>query len=129
MPAKLAAALVSAGAAAVTAVAVLGAATPAFAQSDTQLSGPRVAQARHAFRLTVSVADDGGARPVSSRLQVRGAHGRYQWLGTAYRLRRTDPDDESYAFTLTESHRGAFTFRAVLSSGYAITGPVTVVVR
>jgi hypothetical protein len=129
MPVKLSTALVSAGAAAVTAVAVLGAATPAFAKSDTQLSGPRVAPVRHAFRLTVSVGDDAGARPASGRLQVRGAHGRYQWLGPWHRLHRTDPDDESYAFTLTESHRGPVTFRAVVSGGYAVTNPVTVVLR
>jgi len=129
MPAKLRTALVSAGAAAATAVAVLGAATPAFAKSDTQLSGPRVAHARHAFRLAVSVGDDGGARPAWARLQVQGARGRYQWLGMWRRLRLTDPDDESYAFTLTENHRCTATFRAVVSGGYAITSPVTVAVR
>ncbi len=130
MPAKLRTALMSAGAVAVTAVAVLSAATPAFAKMSDQLSGPRAAQVRHVFRLTVSVGDDGGARPASARLQVLGAHGRYQWLGTWHRLRLTDPDDESYAFTLTESHRGTVTFRAVLSGAYALTtNPVTVVVR
>jgi hypothetical protein len=129
MPVKLRTALVSAGAAAVTAVAVLGAATPAFAKSDTQLSGPRVAPVRHAFRLTVSVGDDAGARPALARLQVRGAHGRYQWLGTWHRLHRTGPDDELYAFTLTESHRGPVTFRAIVGGGYAATNPVTVVLR
>ena len=129
MPARLRTALMSAGAAAVTAVAVLGAATPAFAKSDTQLSGPRVVHARHAFRLTVSAGDDGGARPAQARLQVRDAHGRYHWLGTWHRLRLTGRYHESYAFTLTESHRGTVTFRAVVSGGYAITNPVTVVVR
>jgi hypothetical protein len=130
MPARLRTTLVSAGAAAVTAVAVLGAATPAFAKSDTQLSGPRVAHARHAFRLTVSVGDDGGARPAWARLQVQGARGRYHWLGTWHRLRVTNRADESYAFTLTEGHRGTATFRAVVSGGYAVTtNPVTVVVR
>jgi hypothetical protein len=129
MPARLRTTLVSAGVAAVTAVAVLGAATPAFAKSDTRLSGPRVAHARHAFRLTVSVGDDGGARPAYARLQVQGAHGRYQWLGTWHRLRLTSRADESYAFTLTEGHRGTATFRAAVSGGYAISNPVTVVVR
>jgi hypothetical protein len=58
-----------------------------------------------------------------------GAHGRYQWSGTWHRLRLTDPWDESYAFTVTENHRCTVTFRAVVSTGYAITNPVTVVVR
>jgi hypothetical protein len=129
MPAKLRTTLVSAGAAAATAVALFGAATPAFAKSNTQLSGPRVATARHAFRLTLSVGDDGGARPAWARLQLLGAHGRYQWSGAWHRLRLTDPWDESYAFTVTENHRCTVTFRAVVSTGYAITNPVTVVVR
>jgi hypothetical protein len=129
MPAKLRTALVSAGAAAVTAVAVFAAVTPAFAKSDTRLSGPHITQARHAFRLTVSVGDDGRAQPASARLQLLGADGRYHWLGAWHRLRVTDPDHESYAFTLTESHRGTVTFRAVVSGRYAITNPVTVVVR
>jgi len=129
MPAKLRAALVSAGVAAVTAVSVLGAATPAFAKSNTQLSGPGVAQARHAFRLTISVGDDGGARPAWARLQVRGARGQYHWFGTPHRLRVTNSYDESYAFTLTETHPCTATFRAVVSGGYAVTSPVTVVVR
>ena len=129
MSTKLKTALVAAGAAAVTAVAVLGSATPAFAKSDTQLSGPRVAHVRHAFHLTVSVGDDGGAQPARARLQVRGAGGRYHWFGTWHRLRLTDPDDESYAFTVTDNHRGTVTFRAVVSGGYAITNSVTVVVR
>jgi hypothetical protein len=129
MHAKLRTALVSAGAAAVTTVALLGAATPAFAKSDTQLSGPRAATARHAFGLTVSVGDDAGARPARARLQLLGAHGRYQWFGPWHRLRLTDRWDESYTFTLTENHRCTVTFRAVLSTGYAITNPVTVVVR
>jgi hypothetical protein len=30
---------------------------------------------------------------------------------------------------VAESHRGTFTFRAAVGSGYAITNPVTVVVR
>jgi hypothetical protein len=129
MPARLRTVLVSAGAAVVTAVAVLGTATPAFAKSDSQLSGPRVAQAGHAFRLTVSVGDDGGARPARARLQVLGANRRYQWLGPWELLRRTSHWDESYAVTLTEHHRGPVTFRAVISGGYAISNPVTVVVR
>jgi hypothetical protein len=129
MPAKRRTALVSAGAAAVTAVAVLGTATPAFAKSDTQLSGPRVAHVRQAFRLTVSVGDDAGAHPAQARLQVLGAHGRYQWFGPWHRLRLTSHWDESCAFTLTENQRGRVTFRAVVSGGYAVTNPVTVVVR
>jgi hypothetical protein len=129
MSTKLKTALVSAGAAAVTALAVFGTATPAFAKSGTQLTGPRVAHVRHAFHLTVSVGDDGGARPARARLQVRGAGGRYHWFGPWRRLHLTDPDDESCVFTLTEDHRGAVTFRAVVSSGYAITNPATVAVR
>jgi hypothetical protein len=129
MPSKLKTTLISAGAAVVTALTVFGAATPAFAKSDTQLSGPRVAQVRHAFRLTVSVGDDGGARSTSVRLQLRGAHGRYQWFGPWERLRVTNHWGESYAFTLTENHRSTATFRAVISGGYAVTNPVTVVVR
>ncbi len=129
MPSKFRTALVSAGAAAVTALAVFGAATPAFAKSDTQLSGPQVAHLRHAFRLTVSVRDDGGAHPASVRLQLRGAHGRYQWFGPSQRLHPTDHWDESYAFTLTENQSTTVTFRAVVSGGYAVTNPVTVAVR
>jgi hypothetical protein len=129
MPAKLRTALVSGGTAALTAVAVLGAAAPASAKSQTQLSGPRVVQARHAFRLTVSVGDDAGARPVQARLQLLGAHGRYQWYGPWHPLRLTDRWDESWAFTLAEDHRGAVTFRAVISRWYTVTNPVTVVVR
>jgi hypothetical protein len=129
MPAKLRTALVSAGAAAVMGVAVLSTATPAFAKSNTQLSGPRVAHVRHAFRLTVSVGDDGGARPARARLQVLGANKRYQWVGTWQRLRQTDHWDGSYAFTVTENHRGTVKFRAVVSGGYAISNAVTVVVR
>lgn len=129
MPAKLRTALMPAGAVVIAAVAVLGAATPALAKSDTRLSGPRVAHARHAFRLTVSVDDDAGARTVSARLQVRGAHGRYQWFGPSHRLRLTSHWNESYAFTVTENHPATFTFRAVVSGGYAVTSPVTVVIR
>jgi hypothetical protein len=121
--------LLSAGAAAVTATAVTGTATPAFAKSDTHLAGPRVAHVRHAFRLTVSVGDDAGARAVSARLQLRGAHGRYQWVGAWHRLRPTSRWSESYAFTVTEVRQGAVTFRAVVSGGYAVTSPVTVAVR
>ena len=129
MRAKLKSALVSAGVAAVTAVALVGAATPAFAKSDTDLSGPRVAHARQAFRLTVSVGDDGGARPAWARLQLLGAHGRYQWFGTLERLHVTSRNDESYAFKLAENRPCTVTFRAVVTGGYAITNPVTVVVR
>ena len=129
MLARLRTALVSAGTAAVTAVAVLGAATPAFAKSDTHLSGPRVALARHAFRLTVSVGDDGGTRTAVAGLQLRGADGRYRWFGTLHLLRRTSHRTESYTFTVTENHPGTVTFRAGFSAGYAITNPVTVIVR
>lgn len=129
MLARLRTALVSAGAAAMTAVVVLGAATPAFAKSDTRLSGPRVALVGHAFRLTVSVGDDGSARPALARLQLKGAHGQYHWFGPWHRLRVTDRAHESYAFTLIENNRGTLTFHAVVSGGYAITNPVTVVVR
>jgi hypothetical protein len=129
MDAKLRTALVSAGTAAVTAVAVLSAPAPAFAKSDTQLTGPRVAHARQAFRLTVSVADDGGARIALAGLQLRGAQGRYQWFGAFHRLLRTNHWDESYTFTVTEDHPGTVTFRAGVNGGYAISNPVTVVVR
>ena len=129
MATKLRTAVLSAGVAAVTAAAVCGAAGPAFAKSGTQLTGPRVAQARHAFRLTVSVGDDAGAKPATARLQVLGAHGRYQWLGPWHQLRRTNPWSESYVFTLTEGHRGTVTFRAVLNGGYATTNAVRVVIR
>ena len=129
MSARIRTALISTGVAAVTTAAVLGTATPAFAKSSTQLSGPRVAQARHAFRLTVWVGDDGGAEPASTRLQLLGADGRYHWLGPWHRLHLTDFNDESYAFTLTGNHRGTLKFRAVVSGGYAITNSVHVVVR
>ncbi len=129
MRAKLSTALLSAGTAAVTAAAVTAVATPAFAKSDTQLTGPRVAHVRQAFRLTVSVADDGGARIALAGLQLRGAHGRYQWFGALHRLQRTNHWDESYTFTVTENHPGTVTFRAGVNGGYAITNPVTVVVR
>ena len=129
MPSKLKTALVSVGAAVVTAAALFGAATPAFAKSDTQLSGPRVASAGHAFRLTVSVGDDAGARPASVRLQVLGAHKRYMWFGPSHRLHPTNHWGESYAFTVSENHRTTVTFRVVVSGGYAVTNPVTVVVR
>jgi hypothetical protein len=129
MLAKLRTVLVSAGAVAVAAVAVFGAATPAFAKSNTQLSGPRVTHAGHAFHLTVSVGDDAGARPASVRLQLLGAHGRYQWFGTWHRLRPANQWTESCAFTLTENHRSSLTFRAVVSGGYAVTNPVKVAIR
>lgn len=128
MSAKLRTALVSTGAAAMTAVAVLGTAAPAFAKSDTRLSGPRAAHPRHAFRLTVSVGDDAGARPARARLQQLGEHGRYQWLGSWQRLRQTDRSQESCAFTVAENHRGTAVFRAVVT-GYATTSPVRVVIR
>jgi hypothetical protein len=113
-----------------TAVTVTGvAASPAFAKSDSVLSGPRTARAGHAFRLTVSIGDDAGAKQASARLQVRGAHGRYHWYGTWHRLRRTDQWDESSTITVTERDRGRATFRAVVGGGYATTNIVTVAVR
>jgi hypothetical protein len=101
---------------------------PAFAKSDTMLSGPRTAQAGHGFRLTVAVGDDAGAKPASARLQLRDGRGHYHWYGPWHRLRRTDHFDESYAFTVTARHRGPERFRAVIT-GYATTSAVTVVVR
>jgi hypothetical protein len=129
MSAKLVTTLLSVGAGAVTAAALLGAATPAFAKSDTMLSGPRTAQVRHAFQLTVWVGDDGGAQSASARLQARGANGRFQWVGTWHKLRLSDWDDEWATFVVTEGHRGVDTFRAIVTSGYAITNTVTVTVR
>ncbi len=130
MPNKFRTALMSAGAVAVTAVTVVSAATPAFAKVSDDFSGPRTARAGHAFRLTASVGDDAGAQPAWARLQVLGAHGRYQWVGTWHRLRVNDQNDESYSFTPTEKHRGAVTFRAVLKGTYNFpTNKVTVVIR
>jgi hypothetical protein len=129
MRAKLKTALVSAGAAAVTAVALVGAATPAFAKSDTYLSGPRTAHAGHAFRLRISVGDDAGARPALTGLQVRDSHGRYHWFGSFQRLHVTSRNTASYAFSVTENRHCTVTFRAVISGGYAATNSVTVVVR
>lgn len=126
----LKAALMSAGAVAATAVTVSSAATPAFAKMSAEFSGPRAAQIGHAFRLTVSVGDDASAQPAWTRLQVLGAHRRYQWVGTWHRLRVKDRNDESYSFTPAEKHRGAITFRAVLRGTYNFpTNTVTVVIR
>lgn len=122
------AALAGTAGAAVT-VTLLGiAATPAFAKSDSTLTGPRTVIAGHPFRLTVSVGDDGGARPARARLQIRDGHGHFHWLGTWHQLRRTSYPDESWTFTLVNPHRGAKTFRAVIT-GYATTNPVTVTIR
>ncbi len=130
MPNKFRTALMSAGAVAVTAVTVFSAATPAFAKVGAEFSGPRAAQAGHAFRLTVSVGDDAGAQPAWVRLQVLGAHGRYQWVGTWHRLRVKDQNDESYSFMPAEKHRGTVTFRAVLRGTYNFpTNKVTVAIR
>ena len=130
MRAGLTKAMVTMVAGAATAVTVLGvAAGPAFAKSDSTLSGPRAAQVRHAFRLTVSVGDDGGPRPAEARLQVRDAHGHFRWLGGWQRLHRAGITDETCTFTLSEPHRGAETFRAVITVGYLTTNTVTVVVR
>ncbi len=130
MPDKFRAALMSAGAVAVAAGTVFSAATPAFAKVGAEFSGPRAAQAGHAFRLTVSVGDDAGAQPAWARLQVLGSHGRYQWIGTWHRLRVKDQNDESYSFTPAEEHRGTVTFRAVLRGTYNFpTNTVRVVIR
>jgi hypothetical protein len=131
MSAKLKTMLAATGAGAVTLVAVLGGSTPAFAKASETLSGPRVAHVRHAFQLAVQVGDDGGAKHASARLQVRGPHGGYQWLGGWHQLRDTGqqpPDWETYSFTVTENHPGTYTFRAVFST-YPATSPTTVVVR
>lgn len=118
----------TAGAAAMA--ALLGVAvTPAFAKADSTMSGPRTARAGHAFGLTVTVGDDGGAQPAKARLQVRGAHSRFQWVGGWHALHRTSYLDESWTFRITERHRGAETFRAVISGYYAPTNTVTVSVR
>ena len=135
MPAKLRTALLSAGAVAVSAVTVLGAATPAFAKINAQLSGPRVALAGHAFRLTAVLGTDdaNGVQPARVRLQERGAHGRYTWYGPWYKMRPTSlgPGEASYTFTLTEKHRETVTFRAVFAGHYPVTSwdSVTIVVR
>ncbi|HEX6524275.1 MAG TPA: hypothetical protein VF070_30380 [Streptosporangiaceae bacterium] len=122
-------ALFTATASAATAAAVIGvAASPALAKSDTTLSGPRVVQAGQPFRLTVSVGDDGGARPASARLQISDRYGHFHWSSTWQRLRRVSPWDESYTFTLTNTHRGRKTFRAVIA-GYATTNTIVIIVR
>lgn len=127
---KLRTTLVSAGAGAAIAAAVFGAATPAFAKSDTMLTGPRTVQAGHQFRLTVSVGDDAGARQAAARLQVLDAHGKYHWYGPWQRLRidRANPYQEQGAFTIRAGRRGTEVFRAVVT-GYLTTGPVVIRVR
>jgi hypothetical protein len=133
MPTRLRTALLSAGAVAVAAVTVFGAATPAFAKIITQLSGPRVAHAGHAFRLTATLGIDGDSsvQPALVRLQERGARGRYTWYGPWHRMRSADLLDASYTFTLTERHRETVTFRAVLGGQYSsvTSPPVTIAVR
>jgi hypothetical protein len=131
MPAKPKTVLTTVGVSAVTAASILGGATSAFAKSTETLAGPHVASVRHSFGLAVSVGDDAGAKPAWSRLQLRGPQGRYQWLGSWHKLRgsgRQDRNDASYTFTMTENHRGTYTFRAVIT-GYLSTSPVTVSVR
>jgi hypothetical protein len=131
MPSKLKTALAAAGVSTVAVATILGGATPAFAKSSETLTAPRVAHVHHPFRLAVWVGDDAGARPAWSRLQVLGPHGRYEWIGTWHKLRgfgAQDPDDETYTFTVTENHRGVYTFRAVISN-YLNPSPVTVAVR
>ena len=131
MSAKLKSGLASAGVGVVAVVAVLGGSTPAFAKASETLSGPRLAHVQRAFQLAVQVGDDGGAKHASARLQVRGPHGAYQWLGGWHQLRGTGqqpPDWETYSFSVTENHPGTYTFRAVFST-YPATSPTTVVVR
>lgn len=118
----------TAGAAA--AMTLLGiAATPAFAKSDSTLTGPRSARAGHPFRLTVDVGDDGGAQSASARLQVRDAHGHFHWLGGWHQLHRTSYWDESWTFTVTGRHRGPEAFRAVITGYYAPTNIITIAIR
>ncbi len=127
---KLRTTLVSAGTGVATAVAMLGAATPAFAKSDTMLTGPRTVLAGHQFRLTVSVGDDAGARQAMARLQVLDVHGKYHWYGSWQRLRidRANPDRETGTFTIRAGRHGTEVFRAVVT-GYVTTGPVVIRVR
>jgi hypothetical protein len=113
----------------ITVAGLVAAASPAYAKSDSTLTGPGWVHARHAFHLTVQVGDDGGARAASARLQVRYGRGQFHWDGGWHRLRLTDMDDESYVFTVAGRHPGPETFRAAISSGYAPTNTVTVVVR
>ncbi|MBV9446200.1 MAG: hypothetical protein JO345_09935 [Streptosporangiaceae bacterium] len=121
--------LFTAVASAATAATVIGvAASPAFAKSDTTLSGPRVVHAGQPFRLTVSVGDDGGARPASARLQISDRYGHFHWSSNWQRLRRANRWDESYTFTLPGAHRGRETLRAVVT-GYATTNTIVIVVR
>lgn len=130
MPAGLKKAMVAVTASAAAAMTVLGfSAGPAFAKSDSTLSGPRTAQVRHAFRLTVTVGDDGGARPVRARLEIRDTRGHFHWYGDWQRLHRASYLDESVAFSVTARHRGPETFRAVITGGYATTNGITVAVR
>ena len=101
------------------------------AKASETLSGPRVAHVQHSFQLAVQVGDDGGAKHAWARLQVRGPHGGYQWLGGWHQLRSTGqqpPDWETYSFTVTENHPGTYTFRAVINT-YPATSSTTVVVR
>lgn len=113
---------------AATAITVLGlAAAPAFAKSDSALSGPHNAQMRHAYHLTVTVGDDAGARPARARLQIRDARGHFHWYGGWQRLHRTNYLDETATFSVTSQHRGPKTFRAVIT-GYATTNAVTVTI-
>jgi len=127
---KLRTTILVGGAGLTTAAAVLGAATPAFAKSDTGLTGPRAAQAGHPFRLVVSVGDDGGARQASARLQILGPDRKFHWYGSWQRLRidRADHDQESGTFTIRPAHRGTEVFRAVVT-GYLTTNTVTIPVR
>jgi hypothetical protein len=128
MRAKLRAAVMSAGAGAAVTALVIGAATPAFAKSDTSLSGPRVAQARHPFQLTVSVGDDAGIQLGAARLQLLGAHGHFQWYGGWHKLRWASQWSEEGTFAVTDWHRGTETFRAIVAH-YVPTNSVTVIVR
>jgi hypothetical protein len=124
----LASSAVAATVVGVAATVVGVAAGPAFAKSGSTLSGPGSVHVRQAFRLTVSVGDDAGARPASARLQISDRYGHYHWSSNWQRLHRINRWDESCTFTLTNAHRGLKTFRAVIT-GYATTNTITIVVR
>lgn len=120
----------TAAAAVTVATGIAAGAGPAYAKSDTMLSGPRVVLPGHAFHLVVWVGDDAGARPASARLQLRDGRGRYHWVGPWQRLRLAgQPDQEAYTFTMVMRHHGRDTFRTVVSNGYAASNAVTVTVR
>ena len=104
------------------------AAGPAFAKSGSTLSGPRSVHTGRPIRLTVSVGDDGGVRPASTRLEISDRFGHFHWSSNWQRLHRINHWTESYTFTLTKPTPGPRTFRAAIT-GYARTNTITVVVR